>query len=259
MSRTRWFAIGQQLASRARVALTLLSFLLPLIAWSLVSYVPWIWHPLIRVGSPGDVAWFKQGLLVDRAVFAEENSKVAAAGGRLSEGVRANPIFLPAPHAVAKAFYTAFHTPPILRDELWLHQSLALSIKTIFLGFAISSVVGVPLGILCGAYTPVSRLAEPVIDFVRYMPAPAFGALAVAVLGIYDAPKIAIIVIGTFFQQVLKRDLRGSKMHVSNNSNEFSVHLFGERIIFVKSSQPCLYMSHGDLPVKSGKAGRERC
>jgi NitT/TauT family transport system permease protein len=35
------------------------------------------------------------------------------------------------------------------------------------------------------------------------MPAPAFGALAVAVLGIYDAPKIAIIVIGTFFQQVL--------------------------------------------------------
>jgi len=31
----------------------------------------------------------------------------------------------------------------------------------------------------------------------------AFGALAVAVLGIYDGPKIAIIVIGTFFQQVL--------------------------------------------------------
>ena len=32
---------------------------------------------------------------------------------------------------------------------------------------------------------------------------PAFGALAVAVMGIYDAPKIAIIFIGTFFQQVL--------------------------------------------------------
>ena len=30
-----------------------------------------------------------------------------------------------------------------------------------------------------------------------------FGALAVAILGIYDGPKIAIIVIGTFFQQVL--------------------------------------------------------
>ncbi|MDP2805764.1 MAG: ABC transporter permease subunit, partial [Gallionellaceae bacterium] len=29
------------------------------------------------------------------------------------------------------------------------------------------------------------------------------GALAVAIMGIYDAPKIAIIVIGTLFQQVL--------------------------------------------------------
>jgi NitT/TauT family transport system permease protein len=41
------------------------------------------------------------------------------------------------------------------------------------------------------------------VDFVRYMPAPAFGALAVAVAGINDAPKVAIIFIGTFFQMVL--------------------------------------------------------
>ena len=44
---------------------------------------------------------------------------------------------------------------------------------------------------------------EPFIEFFRYLPAPAFGALMVAILGIYDGPKIAIIVIGTFFQQVL--------------------------------------------------------
>jgi NitT/TauT family transport system permease protein len=48
-----------------------------------------------------------------------------------------------------------------------------------------------------------SKLTEPFIEFFRYLPAPAFGALCVAVLGIYDAPKIAIIFIGTFFQQVL--------------------------------------------------------
>jgi NitT/TauT family transport system permease protein len=49
----------------------------------------------------------------------------------------------------------------------------------------------------------VSRLTEPFVEFFRYLPAPAFGALAVAILGIHDAPKIAIIFIGTFFQQVL--------------------------------------------------------
>jgi len=67
----------------------------------------------------------------------------------------------------------------------------------------ISSLIGVPLGILCGAYSAISRLSEPFVEFFRYLPAPAFGALAVAILGIYDGPKIAIIVIGTLFQQIL--------------------------------------------------------
>jgi NitT/TauT family transport system permease protein len=73
----------------------------------------------------------------------------------------------------------------------------------IFWGFFISSLIGVPLGVLCGTYSVFSRLFEPFIEFFRYLPAPAFGALMVAILGIYDGPKIAIIVIGTFFQQVL--------------------------------------------------------
>jgi len=61
----------------------------------------------------------------------------------------------------------------------------------------------VPLGILCGTYRFFAKLQEPFIEFFRYLPAPAFGALAVAVLGIDDPPKVAIIFIGTFFQQVL--------------------------------------------------------
>ena len=101
------------------------------------------------------------------------------------------------------AFYTAFTTPPVTQDGHWLHESLWHSIQIIFWGFLISSIIGVPLGILCGTYAALSRLSEPFIEFFRYLPAPAFGALAVAILGIYDGPKIAIIVIGTLFQQVL--------------------------------------------------------
>ena len=73
----------------------------------------------------------------------------------------------------------------------------------IFWGFVVSSLIGVPLGIVCGTYSAIARVHEPFIEFFRYLPAPAFGALAVAILGIHDGPKIAIIVIGTFFQQVL--------------------------------------------------------
>jgi NitT/TauT family transport system permease protein len=121
----------------------------------------------------------------------------------MPEGRPANPIYLPAPHEVVTAFYTAFTTEPKRRNEKWLHESLWSSIQVIFWGFLISSVFGVPLGILAGTYDFFSRLTEPFVEFFRYLPAPAFGALAVAILGIYQAPKIAIIFIGTFFQQVL--------------------------------------------------------
>jgi NitT/TauT family transport system permease protein len=104
---------------------------------------------------------------------------------------------------VATAFYTSFTAAPETRDGVWLHESLWHSIQIIFWGFLISSLIGVPLGILSGAYPAAARMTEPFTEFFRYLPAPAFGALAVAILGIYDGPKIAIIVIGTLFQQIL--------------------------------------------------------
>jgi NitT/TauT family transport system permease protein len=169
----------------------------------LVSYVPFIWHPKVKVDAPGGVDYFQSGMLVDRDEFDTQAQQMKQQGLEAPSGAPANPIYLPAPHQVAKALYTAFVTPPEQRDAPWLHQSLWHSIQVIFWGFTISSIFGVPLGIISGTYAALARLNEPFIEFFRYLPAPAFGALAVAVLGIYDGPKIAIIVIGTFFQQVL--------------------------------------------------------
>jgi NitT/TauT family transport system permease protein len=183
--------------------LTVGSFLIPILIWSLVSYVPFIWHPKVLVDAPGAVDYFTTGMLVDREEFADQSAQVAALGQERPTGTSANPIYLPAPHQVAKALYSGFTTPPQSRNGLWLHESLWHSIQIIFWGFLISSLIGVPLGLLTGTYGTLARLNEPFIEFFRYLPAPAFGALAVAVLGIYDGPKIAIIVIGTFFQQVL--------------------------------------------------------
>jgi len=199
----QWFAARQQLPRNKRTGLAFMSFALPLLLWALVSYVPFLWHPEMKITDPGAVSYFKVDMRVDRDLFAQERDKMLAANLALPEGVRANPIYLPAPHEVARALYTAFTTEPQRRNEPWLHESLGNSIQVIFWGFFISSLFGVPLGILAGTYDAVSRLNEPFIEFFRYLPAPAFGALAVAVLGIHDAPKIAIIFIGTFFQQVL--------------------------------------------------------
>jgi NitT/TauT family transport system permease protein len=198
-----WLGLKQELPQRRRFLLTVLSFVLPLLTWAAVSYVPWLWHPLVRVTSPGGVDYFIEDMEVPRDVFARETAAAVKAGLAAPQGFRVNPVYLPAPHKVFRAFYTAFTTPPRLPNEPWLHESLAHSIRTIFWGFVVSSVFGVPIGILCGTYRFFARLQEPFIEFFRYLPAPAFGALCVAVLGIDDPPKIAIIFIGTFFQQVL--------------------------------------------------------
>jgi NitT/TauT family transport system permease protein len=179
------------------------SFLLPLLLWCAVSYLPFIWHPKMLIEEPGGVDYFRAGMLVDKSVFKDELANMQTQKLALPQGIPANPIYLPAPHEVAKAFYTAFTKEPEQKDMPWLHESLWHSIQIIFWGFVISSIIGVPLGILSGTYSTMARLNEPFIEFFRYLPAPAFGALAVAVLGIYDAPKIAIIVIGTLFQQIL--------------------------------------------------------
>jgi NitT/TauT family transport system permease protein len=202
-ARHDWLALRAELPARANLLFTLLAFAIPLAVWSAVSYVPFLWHPLVTVQEPGSIDYFQPGMLVEASVFESENQKARVSGAAVARGEPSNPIYLPAPHQVARALVAAFRTPPRLPGEPWLHQSLWHSIQVIFWGFALSSLLGVPLGILCGTFSSLSRLQEPFIEFFRYLPAPAFGALAVAVLGIYDAPKVAIIFIGTFFQQVL--------------------------------------------------------
>lgn len=203
MKKTKLFMVRSPLSARARTMFGLLSFVVPFALWAIVSYVPWVWHPLVEVTEPGDVGYFKPGLRVERTIFDKEVAAATAKAAKIPVGIPANPVYLPAPHEVAAAFYKAFTTPPEGRDGKWLHESLWHSVQIIFWGFLISSLIGVPLGILCGAYSGFSRATEPFTEFFRYLPAPAFGALAVAVLGIYDGPKIAIIVIGTLFQQIL--------------------------------------------------------
>ena len=202
-ARVSWIGVSRTLGPRRRSAFAVLSFLLPLIAWSAVSYVPFLWHPLLLVTNPGDISWMEPGMRVPRASFDEEVAAAQSAGNAPPMGTPTNPVYLPAPHEVAVALWTSLIAQPEQRDAIRLPRSLWHSIQIIFWGFLLSSLVGVPLGILCGAQPVLSRLVEPVIEFIRYMPAPAFGALMVAILGIYDGPKIAIIVIGTLFQQVL--------------------------------------------------------
>jgi NitT/TauT family transport system permease protein len=197
------------LSPSARAWLMVCAFLLPLGAWCAVSYVPFIWHPQVLVEHAGDATlkgtydYLAEGQRVEREVFEQRNAQLAGAGRAQARGERVNPIYLPAPHEVARAFFTAFTTEPQRRGDYWLHESLWHSCQIIFWGFFYAALLGLPLGVVCGSFPLFSQLIEPFVDFIRYMPAPVFGALAVAILGLADAPKITIIFIGTLFPMVL--------------------------------------------------------
>ena len=195
--------VAKELSQRNKLLLGLSSFLIPILIWCAVSYLPFIWHPQVQITHSGSVTYLQAESRVDRNTFYREAQNAVNAGLLPPQGKLVNPIYLPAPHEVATALVTAFVTPPVQADAPWFHQSLWHSIKIVFTAFFIASLVGIPLGILCGFSASISQLTEPFVEFFRYLPAPAFGALAVAILGINDAPKIAIIVIGTLFQQIL--------------------------------------------------------
>lgn len=179
------------------------SFAFPLLIWVLVSYVPFLWHPLVLIEDPGSVSYFQPGGRVEKEIFEREYRRASAAGKALPLGVPANPIYVPAPHRVAMSLVTAFTAEPRLESEPWFYQAVWRSITVIFWGFFLSSLIAVPLGLLAGTYRIAGYLVEPFVEFFRYLPAPAFGALAVAIFGIHNQPKILIIFIGTFFQQIL--------------------------------------------------------
>lgn len=89
------FAIREKLTRRQEYVLLFFSFALPLLLWCLVSYVPFIYHPLIRVTDAGDSFLCAPGDLIERTAFERENKELTANGEKGMTGKRAiRPIFL---------------------------------------------------------------------------------------------------------------------------------------------------------------------
>ena len=290
-----WFRIRRELSPGRKLFLTVASFCLPVLLWCVVSYVPFVWHPdvkitvaaaregsatiltagdhlpkdyfpkyvndvrmenassrdgskrqnqrLLRQISPVVIAagWLdyreaqndekiyllwrdlatgtrKLPLLNDENMkIIRENWQVLAAASPvfsyrdlpdealrklLPQGVPANPSYLPAPHEVIESGWKLFTRPP-RNDGPKMSERYRNSLGIIFSGFLWACLVGIPIGILCGSYSFFSTLFEPFIDFFRYMPAPTFSTLLVAVLAAGDAPKIALVFIGTLPHMIL--------------------------------------------------------
>jgi NitT/TauT family transport system permease protein len=104
--------------------------------------------------------------------------------------------FLAAPHQVLLAGWK-------LAKSGTLFGHIRSSVTVIFSGFILASIFAVPLGILMGSFRVVEALIEPITGFMRYLPVSAMIPLLILWIGIGIEQKIAVIFLGTFFQQLV--------------------------------------------------------
>ena len=71
------------------------------------------------------------------------------------------------------------------------------------LGFVISSLVAVPLGLMMGTFRIVQAALEPLVNFIRYLPVTSFVPLFILWIGIGIEQRVTVIIFGTFFQQLV--------------------------------------------------------
>ena len=70
-------------------------------------------------------------------------------------------------------------------------------------GYVIAAVLGVGLGVLLGLNPTLRRMASPVVEFLRAIPAPALIPFAILVLGVENDAKIFLIAVVCVFPILL--------------------------------------------------------
>jgi NitT/TauT family transport system permease protein len=122
---------------------------------------------------------------------------VAGIGGMLllwcaiSYGGLISTIILPSPTDVLAAF-------PVLHFEEALVRSALASLYRVGLGFLLSGLVAIPLGLLMGTFPPIKHVIAPLVDPLRFLPISALVPLFIVWFGIEDFQKIMLLFVGTF-------------------------------------------------------------
>jgi ABC-type nitrate/sulfonate/bicarbonate transport system permease component len=103
-----------------------------------------------------------------------------------------NAILLPNPTAVVLGFFTLIADGTLVSD-------VGASLKRVLGGFAIASVIAVPLALLMAFSRPIGLLVNPVVMFLRPIPPIAWIPIAILWFGIGDPPSYFITAVAAFF------------------------------------------------------------
>lgn len=100
-------------------------------------------------------------------------------------------VILPSPTEVLKAFPVLHTQEALVRSALW-------SLYRVTMGFLLSALVAIPLGLLMGTFPAVKAFFAPLVDPLRFLPISALIPLFLVWFGIEETMKIMLLFVGTF-------------------------------------------------------------
>jgi len=98
-----------------------------------------------------------------------------------------SPVVLPSPREVFASFAS-------LLNERALLESIAATLRRVLLGFGLAILVGVPLGIVAGAWRVFEATAAPLALFGRNLPVAALIPLTILWFGIDESQKVMFFI-----------------------------------------------------------------
>jgi taurine transport system permease protein len=104
-----------------------------------------------------------------------------------------DPYFLPAPSQVVIRMISMASGPDAV---LW--HDIRVSATRVMAGFVLSTLIGVPVGLVMGMSSLVRAALNPIISIIRPLPALSWIPLSMLWLGIDEQQKYAIVFMGCF-------------------------------------------------------------
>jgi ABC-type nitrate/sulfonate/bicarbonate transport system permease component len=107
-----------------------------------------------------------------------------------------SPVFLPGPDRAATALIEG-----LARGELW--DKLTGTVERMVWGWLLASLMGVALGATIGISAAARAWLQPMLEFLRPLPASAIMPVAIALLGLSEGMVLAVIAFGALWPMLL--------------------------------------------------------
>lgn len=181
----------------------------------------------------------------DQSVEVAQGRALLTSKGSLniepSKGLQMEPIWLPAPETVVARFFE------IARDgyqniSLWEH--LGASLMRVLAGFALGSLVGIPLGYAMGLSGWFRGWFDPIVEFMRPVPPLALIPLVIIWFGIWESGKIVLLFLAALWIMTIAArsgvsGVRISKIHAAYSLGASKTQIL--RHVIIPNSLPDIF------------------